>query len=85
MALASDSARWLGVVPELNTRAREDSLQLGASSLVITRRASFAVSSTSNDGHGRPCRCREVPEEAHVEGRVVRHEDRAGRELQEGR
>ena len=29
-------------------------LQLGASSRVITRRASLAVSSTSNRGHGRP-------------------------------
>jgi hypothetical protein len=38
-----------------NSWASEPSLQLGASSRVITRRASFAVSSTSNFGHGRPC------------------------------
>ena len=55
MARASESARWLGVVVELNTLASDDSLQLGASSRVITRRASLAVSSTSNFGHGRPC------------------------------
>ncbi len=55
VARASDSARWLGVVPELKTLASEESLQFGASSRVMTRRASRAVSSTSNRGQGRPC------------------------------
>ncbi len=55
MARASDRARWLGVVVELKTRASEESLQLGASSRVMTRRASLAVSSTSNRGQARPC------------------------------
>jgi hypothetical protein len=52
---ASDRARWSGVVEAWNTRAREESLQLGASSRVITRRAILAVSSTSNLGHAMPC------------------------------
>ena len=56
VARASESARWLGVVVAPNRVASELSLQLGASSRVITRRASFAVSSTSKPGHGRPCR-----------------------------
>ena len=56
VARASESARWLGVVVERNTRARDESLQLGASSRVITRRASLAVSTTSNPGQARPCR-----------------------------
>ena len=85
MAWASDRARWLGVVEELKTLASEDSLQLGASSRVITRRASLAVSSTSNFGHGRPCSRGEVLEEADVEGSVVRDQDAARGELQEGR
>ena len=55
MARASESARWLGVVVDRNARARDESLQLGASSRVITRRASLAVSTTSNLGHARPC------------------------------
>ena len=54
VARASASARWLGVVEELKAFAREDSLQLGASSLVMTRRASLAVSRTSNGGQPRP-------------------------------
>ena len=55
VARASASARWLGVVDDRKTLASDDSLQLGASSRVITRRAISAVSSTSNAGHGRPC------------------------------
>jgi hypothetical protein len=45
----------LGVVVDPNAIASELSLQLGASSRVITRRARRAVSSTSNAGQGRPC------------------------------
>jgi hypothetical protein len=43
------------VTGEPKALASEESLQFGASSRVITRRASLAVSSTSNRGHGRPC------------------------------
>ena len=42
------------MVVALNDAAREDSLQLGASSRVITRRASLAVSSTSKGGQPGP-------------------------------
>ena len=83
VARASESARWLGVVVELNTLASEDSLQLGASSRVITRRASLAVSSTSNFGHGRPCSRAKCWRKPDVERGVVRDEDAPGRELQE--
>ena len=71
VARASDSARWLGVVVAWKALASDESLQLGASSRVTTRRASLAVSSTSNAGQGRPCRAGEVLEEADVERRVV--------------
>ncbi len=66
-----------------NTTASELSLQLGASSRVITRRASMAVSSTSKRGHGRPCALREVLEEADVEGCVVGDQDAPVGELEE--
>ena len=74
VARASESARWLGVVVALKVTASEDSLQLGASSRVITRRASRAVSSTSNGGPGPALLGREVPEEADVERGVVGHQ-----------
>ena len=85
VARASERARWLGVVVDRNTRANEESLQLGASSRVMTRRASLAVSTTSNPGQARPCCVVEVLEEADVERRVVGDQDGAGRELEERR
>ena len=64
MARASDNARWFGVVLAPNSAASELNLQLGASSRVMTRRASLAVSSTSKAGQTRPCcsaKCRRKP------------------------
>ena len=59
------------MVEALNSLASEDSLQLGASSRVITRRASRAVSSTSNARPGTALALGEVAQEADVERRVV--------------
>src|SRR5688572_16075315 len=83
VARASDRARWLGVVVALKSWARDESLQLGASSRVTTRRASLAVSRTSKRGRVVVLGG-EVLEEAHVERRVVGDQDAAGRELEEG-
>ncbi len=58
---------------------------MGASSRVTTRRASLAVSSTSN-ARPRPALLRgEVLQEAHVERRVVGDQHAPGGELQERR
>ena len=83
MARASDNARWLGVVLAPNRTASELSLQLGASSRVMTRRASLAVSSTSNAGQARPCCSAKCSQETHVERCVVGDQDASLRELEE--
>ena len=53
----------MGVTGDPNALASELSLRLGASSRVITRRASRAVSSTSKRGRGRPLLLGEVAQE----------------------
>ena len=55
VARASDRARWFGVVVARNSLASVPSLQFGASSGVITRRASKAVSTTAKSGQSYPC------------------------------
>ena len=85
VARASASARWIGAVAALKCAARVASLQSGTSSLVSTRRASRAVSTTRVR--------RPVPagpgagglEEADVERRVVRDQHGVAGELEEGR
>ncbi len=56
VARASSSARWFGVVAAWKNGASVLSLQFGTSSRVSTRRASTAVSTTANAGHGIACR-----------------------------
>ncbi len=85
VARASDSARWLGVVAERKTTARELSLQLGASSRVITRLARRAVSTTSKPGQGRSCTPAKCLRKPTSNGRVVGDQDGALRELEERR
>ncbi len=84
VACASARARWQGVTCARKRRARVDSLQLGASSRVSTRRASLAVSRCSKAGHARPSCWQPRLEEAEVERRVVRDEHGPAAELQEG-
>ena len=55
VARASDNARWFGVVVVRKSLASVPSLQFGASSGVITRRASSAVSTTAKSGQSYPC------------------------------
>ena len=85
VARASSSARWLGVVAARKNWASVDSLQLGTSSRVSTRRASTAVSTTAKPGPRQRERGARRLEEPDVERRVVRDEHAAARELEEGR